>query len=350
MPRARSSIFGQQLGQAIERGAMSISQAIQARYLEEAKKAQDKANKAWASAQYLMQQGLEPAAAQYVTNPRAQPWMQDYMGAYEQGMRKLPEGGIGIEGQPIYPGRVPPGYRPDLIGQFAEWRKGRKQMMDLGMRENESLIESRKAPKTFFMYDPATGKQIGVVEAPKGAQPLAIGEKKEKTPIVSAEKAKLIGNAQSGLKNLGKLRDIYTGPRGKTILTKIGGVGADIASIKDTEAQNAIIYANEIADVISRLRTGAAINANEERIYNEKLRSRFRTMDAQMTALNQVDNFLSAVINEIQAGKRQYNPPTETKPGPWRSQRPSAEERFSQLEDMGIKEDDIYTQMAKEGY
>jgi len=175
MPNIRSARFGEALGGAIERGAMSISQGIQARYLAEAKRAQAKADRAWEEAQTvfkgLMQQGYSPEVAQAIGQP-----------GFQQAYRAGVPGRTGNEPQ-FYQNagqrmEVPSKYTSPLVQAFEEQRTRITRGKELGLQKTEAEIGALKAPKTFFMYD-VTGKPVGTIEAPRGTQ--AIGLPAEKT-------------------------------------------------------------------------------------------------------------------------------------------------------------------------
>lgn len=93
---------------------------------------------------------------------------------------------------------------------------------------------------------------------------------------LSAEAAKVVSNANSGLTSLDQLQNILTedpSARVKTVLPGrglFGGLGASVlgTSSYDTAARN-------IADVITRLRTGAALTESEEAFYKSQLPQAF---------------------------------------------------------------------------
>lgn len=92
---------------------------------------------------------------------------------------------------------------------------------------------------------------------------------------LSAEASKVVANANSGLESLAQLEAMISQggvPKGTVVPGRnlLGGLGASQlgTSSYDTAARN-------IKDVITRLRTGAAITENEERFYNAQLPQAF---------------------------------------------------------------------------
>lgn len=135
---------------------------------------------------------------------------------------------------------------------------------------------------------------------------------------MSSESAKNVATAESGIRQIDKLMEFYrTSPNARMVLSKIGGIGAEAAVVGDTEAQKILNASQEAADTITRLRTGAALNREEEIYYGNLLRNRWKTLGGQLDSLNNVKQFLESVYEDLQTGKRvMYQPDKDKKPSP----------------------------------
>lgn len=140
--------------------------------------------------------------------------------------------------------------------------------MQQGTSESQQLYEAaQRAMEAGDAKSYAT--LIGMAE---NALQFEAARKPAKEKPLSAEASKVIANAQSGLKSLDQVEGmIARDPSllGKTAVPfreQLGGLGASVlgTSSYDTAARN-------IADVITRLRTGAAITKNEESFYRSQL-------------------------------------------------------------------------------
>lgn len=112
---------------------------------------------------------------------------------------------------------------------------------------------------------------------------------------LSAEASKVIANAQGGLESLGQLEQmIQSGgvPLGTVVPGRdwVGGLGASILGTSgyDTAAKN-------VADVITRLRTGAAITESEEAFYKAQLPQAFDPPEVRAQKMDMFRNLFSRV-------------------------------------------------------
>lgn len=120
------------------------------------------------------------------------------------------------------------------------------------------------------------------------------GATKEKP--LSAEASKVVSNANSGLQSLAELQSIMEqdpSVRSKTLLpgrSMFGGAGASIlgTSSYDTAARN-------IADVITRLRTGAALTESEEKFYKSQLPQAFDPPETVSQKMQMFQDLFSSV-------------------------------------------------------
>lgn len=119
----------------------------------------------------------------------------------------------------------------------------------------------------------------------------------EEKPL-SAEASKVISNANSGLQSLGQLETLLgqdPSVRQKTVVpgrSLFGGAGASLlgTSSYDTAARN-------IADVITRLRTGAALTESEEKFYLSQLPQAFDPEETVQQKLNMFRDLFTSVAN-----------------------------------------------------
>lgn len=115
---------------------------------------------------------------------------------------------------------------------------------------------------------------------------------------LSAEASKVIANANSGLQSLQQLEGIMQedpSVRTKTVLpgrSMFGGAGANAlgTSSYDTAARN-------IADVITRLRTGAALTESEEAFYKSQLPQAFDPPETVQQKMNMFRDLFNSVAS-----------------------------------------------------
>ena len=114
---------------------------------------------------------------------------------------------------------------------------------------------------------------------------------------LSAEASKVLSNANSGLTSLGQLSGmIQEGgvPMGTLLPGRdmLGGLGSRIAGTGsfDTAAKN-------ITDVITRLRTGAALTESEEKFYKSQLPQAFDSPEVQQQKLQMFQDLFSSISN-----------------------------------------------------
>lgn len=115
---------------------------------------------------------------------------------------------------------------------------------------------------------------------------------------LSAEASKVIANANSGLDSLSQLETILSedpSARTKSVIpgrSIAGGLGASLlgTSSYDTVSRN-------IADVITRLRTGAALTDQEERFYKSQLPQAFDPPETVQQKLQMFRNLFGSISN-----------------------------------------------------
>lgn len=112
---------------------------------------------------------------------------------------------------------------------------------------------------------------------------------------LSAEASKVLANANSGLESLGQLSDMIdkSGVPLGTVLPgrdMLGGLGASILGTSgyDTAAKN-------VADVITRLRTGAALTEAEEKFYKAQLPQAFDPDDVKQQKIQMFADLFNSI-------------------------------------------------------
>lgn len=117
-----------------------------------------------------------------------------------------------------------------------------------------------------------------------------------KKPL-SAEAAKVVGNAQSGLDSLAQLRGAIESGGGVPTGTLVpgrelfGNLGANVLGTAgyDTAAKN-------VADVITRLRTGAALTDAEEQFYKSQLPQAFDSPEVREQKLSMFNDLFTRLL------------------------------------------------------
>lgn len=114
---------------------------------------------------------------------------------------------------------------------------------------------------------------------------------------LSAEASKVLSNANSGLTSLGQLSGMIDEggvPLGTVVPGRemLGGLGANILGTSgyDTAARN-------VADVITRLRTGAALTESEEKFYKSQLPQAFDPPEVRAQKLQMFEDLFNSVAN-----------------------------------------------------
>ena len=185
-----------------------------------------------------------------------------------------------------------------------------------GIDEKDLIGVSRETAKMFaptVFFNPATQE---TVKGPPGAKmiPPQPGDKP-----MSGESAKVSNLARSGVESIDKILESVKDPKNKGLWSPknlAGGIGAEFFStIGGTDAQIFNDKITEAQDALARLRTGAAITAQEEERYNKLLRGRFKTIEAYTESLSTVRKFLEGVDSDINNGKRSFGGKAVAKAG-----------------------------------
>lgn len=129
----------------------------------------------------------------------------------------------------------------------------------------------------------------------------AMAEKKATSGVnkpLSAEASKVIANANSGLQSLQELEQIMQADPSvlqKTVIPGRSAMGGAIANAAGTASYDTA--ARNISDVITRLRTGAALTESEEKFYRSQLPQAFDSPEVVQQKLNMFRDLFSSVAN-----------------------------------------------------
>lgn len=165
-------------------------------------------------------------------------------------------------------------YRPPTSGSLFDIGDALKSPLESFLRSGGKRVQNADGGFTFI---DKTGKPITVEEAtamvPGSTKADLLAGSSNKTdqeaiqaavskpPTQSAKTAD--NNAQSGLRSLDKIETLFNEPsRGRTV-----GLSRLPFGFGDPKAQQYNAARKEITDIIARLRTGAVINEQEEKLY-----------------------------------------------------------------------------------
>lgn len=122
--------------------------------------------------------------------------------------------------------------------------------------------------------------------------------KASESPKLSAESSKVIANANSGLQSLDALESMLA--QSPDVLSKTAVPGRDAFGGALGNALGTAGYDNlsrNVLDVITRLRTGAALTAGEEKFYRSQLPQAFDSPDVVRQKLGMFRELFSSVAN-----------------------------------------------------
>ena len=195
-------------------------------------------------------------------------------------------------------GGVP--YKPDLIKQVQDYQdriKGKQEKQATIATPKPTAQENKENPERLLTL--AEQAQYGLPAGSKlkdafGRKPTAPARQ-----IVSAETAKLIENAQSGLR---ALDDMEASIGEDPSVYRYAAGGQLGASLKGTAGQKYLTSKKIAADIVTRLRTGAALNAEEQKFYDSLSPGILDTPDSARFKVKQMRDFYSGIVKRLQAG------------------------------------------------
>lgn len=116
---------------------------------------------------------------------------------------------------------------------------------------------------------------------------------------------KLLGNVRQGVANIGEAMPLIESADSVTFkLAAIQGMKGDVLRIRNPDAQRINRLLSNASDVLTRLRTGAALNRDEEVYYGKLLNNVLRSPEENKASIVELYNFFDRAEREIEAGQR----------------------------------------------
>lgn len=131
---------------------------------------------------------------------------------------------------------------------------------------------------------------------------------------LTAEVIKLKNNAEDGIININNALELFDRVDDTTLKqAAVGGLWGKVGRMGNEDAQQLNKYLSQASDVITRLRTGAALNANEERYYGGIINDFFAGRDVNRRQILELQRFFEGVVQDIEEGRRAYKPSSDSK-------------------------------------
>lgn len=122
---------------------------------------------------------------------------------------------------------------------------------------------------------------------------------------LAGDQLKLLENVRQGMGNISDALPIIDSSDALTFkLAAIQGVKGDAVRIGNTNAQAINRLLSSASDILTRLRTGAALNQNEEKYYGNLLNNILRDPAQNRQSISELYEFFQRAEQEIQAGQR----------------------------------------------
>lgn len=195
---------------------------------------------------------------------------------------------------------------PEIFRPYGEFSAD--QAVDMARTEIAGRKEAEPKKQGNLIYvDRRTGKELRrePTSLGTGDKIILIGEGTSPSDRpLSAEAAKNIENARSGIRAIDDmLAELKINP---LVYIKAGAPGGELYSAieKDENAQRYNRAKAEVIDVITRLRTGAALNQDEQKTYTKLVTSILRSPTVTVESIKKVRQFFSGLEKRIQSGKR----------------------------------------------
>lgn len=123
---------------------------------------------------------------------------------------------------------------------------------------------------------------------------------------LTEKSATTVANMRSGIAAIGEMREILSGPGGQMARFKAAlPIGSSVVSIGDPQAQRLKKAAAEAIDVLTRARTGAALNEEEQRTYGNLLLGLLDGPEAVNAVMDRYQNLFEETQRLVVSGKRQ---------------------------------------------
>lgn len=305
----------------------------------------------------------------------------------------LNEGKIAEQQLDMMPlGQVSPGLADSLKAQYgmdvADMPLGRFKQISPLLQTQVKAEEARKmfaanaelrkelanaSPAMQAIMEAGMGLPPGTARTLKTAE---LGALKEQGPKpLTAELLKLKENAQDGITSISTALDLYKkSPQAVKLLGTYKGFGSDVLRAVSPEAQEFARNVDKATDVITRIRTGAALNTHEQVFYNGLVTKITQSNGQNVKAMEELLSFYQKIDADISSGKRTSSLASLTSdpkkmaqlmkrlnidprtvdmsafaPAPAAAGNPAGD-RFSALIAAGLSKADAYAQMSKEGF
>lgn len=270
---ADNSYFGVRMGEALASGAGHISQALQRKYQAQAEAEERK--------KMMEEQGKQQG----------------------QSMR-LAFAKEGIEYDPNNPEAA--------FSQFAQSSAQRKGLEQQKLQADINKSTPGATPHSGFGVEKlkigGMDKEIPVRYDSSGNPiPISIGTQSTQKPLTQAQ-----ANAAQGVVATEKMLSMIDAAEGKPI-GRLGGLGGTLSQsnpvgkllrIGDPTAQEFASARDEVVDLIARIRTGAVITTNEEKLYANKIYSILNTEGINKKNIQMIKDYFQRVL------PKGYNPQT----------------------------------------
>lgn len=280
MANQDSGYFGMKIGEALSAGAGHISDALRRKY-EMQRREEEK------------QKTLDEQKAQQA-----------------QSMR-LSFASKGIDYDPMNPEAA--------FSQFSQAGKQDRALAQRGMEADIALKESRAnmpAGGGFGVEKLKIGGrevEVPVRYSPTGPIPITLPSQAQAKPLNQFQT-----NAAAGVMAAKKLESMLDAAEGKPI-GRLGGLGGTLSQksmlgkairIGDPTAQEFASTKDEIVDLLARIRTGAVITSNEEKIYANKIYSILQDEGVNKKNIQMIRDYFQRAL------PKGYNPETASYESP----------------------------------
>jgi len=158
---------------------------------------------------------------------------------------------------------------------------------------------ARMSPATQKYMEAILGLPPGSLEEAKKSEAFALSQ----TQRIPGDVSKSMANLDSGIRQIGNMRGILNSKEGQSAKIKAGGNFSQILSLGDKTAQNLRKATVEVTDIITRERTGAALNNQELNLYADQILSRWDTPEATETALKIYDDMFKEKKKLLSSGR-----------------------------------------------
>ena len=159
------------------------------------------------------------------------------------------------------------------------------------------------SPAIQALFEVQNGLPAGSLRSLKASEEAALKDQAGKP--LSAELLKLKENANDGIKSLTNALSIFdkAGQSTKT-LGAYGGPGGDVLRATDEQAQELRRELLKATDVVTRIRTGAALNQQEQVFYNGLVNKVLQSNGQNRKSMVDLLNFYQKINSDIDSGKR----------------------------------------------